>query len=98
MATHSSLLAWNNPTDRGAWWATVSGVSKSEQLTLSPVNSPAELLGSVASSHHTIVGAHADSSCFRRFITLPSQNLRFVTLSLFSLCCRHKLWLYFLSF
>ena len=29
MATHSSILAWKNPMDRGAWWATVHGVTKS---------------------------------------------------------------------
>ena len=29
MATHSSLLAWRIPMDRGAWWATVCGVTKS---------------------------------------------------------------------
>ena len=29
MATHSSILAWGIPTDRGAWWATVHGVAKS---------------------------------------------------------------------
>ena len=29
MATHSSILAWRNPMDRGAWWATVYGVAKS---------------------------------------------------------------------
>jgi len=29
MATHSSILAWRIPMDRGAWWATVYGVSKS---------------------------------------------------------------------
>ena len=29
MATHSSVLAWKNPTDRGAWLATVHGVAKS---------------------------------------------------------------------
>ena len=28
MATHSSILAWRIPTDRGAWWATVHGVTK----------------------------------------------------------------------
>ena len=28
MATHSSILAWENPTDRGAWWATAHGVAK----------------------------------------------------------------------
>ena len=27
-ATHSSILAWRIPTDRGAWWATVHGVTK----------------------------------------------------------------------
>ena len=31
MATHSSILAWWIPTDRGAWWATVPpGVAKSQ--------------------------------------------------------------------
>ena len=25
MATHSSILAWRNPMDRGAWWATAYG-------------------------------------------------------------------------
>jgi len=29
MATHSSILAWRIPKDRGAWWATVHRVAKS---------------------------------------------------------------------
>ena len=29
MVTHSSILAWRIPVDRGAWWATVRGVTKS---------------------------------------------------------------------
>ena len=29
MATHSSILAWRIPMDRGAWQATVYGVAKS---------------------------------------------------------------------
>ena len=29
MATHSSILAWRIPMDRGAWWATVHGATKS---------------------------------------------------------------------
>ena len=28
MATHSSVLAWRFPMDRGAWQATVHGVAK----------------------------------------------------------------------
>ena len=27
MATYSSILAWKNPLDREAWWATVHGVA-----------------------------------------------------------------------
>ena len=38
MATHSSILAWENPMDRGAWRPTLHGVSKesdtTERLTL----------------------------------------------------------------
>ena len=30
MATHSSILAWKIPMDRGAWWATVHEVTKSQ--------------------------------------------------------------------
>ena len=29
MATHSNILAWRIPSDRGAWWATIHGVAKS---------------------------------------------------------------------
>ena len=30
MATHSSILAWRIPMDRGDWWATVHGVANCE--------------------------------------------------------------------
>ena len=36
MTTHSSILSWRIP-DRGAWWATVHGVAKS-QTRLSDYN------------------------------------------------------------
>ena len=29
MATHSSILVWRIPMERGAWWATVHGVTRS---------------------------------------------------------------------
>ena len=29
MATHSSILAWRIPMDRGAWWAAVQGAPES---------------------------------------------------------------------
>ena len=28
MTTHSSILAWKTPMDRGAWWATDHGISE----------------------------------------------------------------------
>ena len=30
MATNSIILAWESPMDRGAWWATVQEVTKSQ--------------------------------------------------------------------
>ena len=32
MATHSSIFAWGNPMDRGAWWATVHGVTELDMI------------------------------------------------------------------
>ena len=39
MTTHSSILAWSIPMDRGAWRATVHGVAESsmtERLSTAP--------------------------------------------------------------
>ena len=30
MANYSSVLAWKNPMDRGAWWAAGHGVAKGQ--------------------------------------------------------------------
>ena len=43
MANHSSILAWRIPMDRGAWWATVNGVAKS-QTQLSHQKTSTELV------------------------------------------------------
>ena len=32
IATHSSILAWRIPMDRGAWWTMVHGVAKNRAL------------------------------------------------------------------
>ena len=33
MATHASILAWENLMDRGAWQATVHGITKESDMT-----------------------------------------------------------------
>ena len=30
MATHSTILAWRSPLDRGAWWVALHRVTKSQ--------------------------------------------------------------------
>ena len=53
MAIHSSILAWKNPMDRGAWWATVHGVAKS-QTRLSCWTECIHSLVSAANTHLSI--------------------------------------------
>ena len=43
MATHSSILAMGNSMDRGAWWATVHGVSKELNMTWSAMCTGTEI-------------------------------------------------------
>ena len=33
MATHSNILTWKDPMDRGVWWATVHGITKESDTT-----------------------------------------------------------------
>ena len=47
METHFGILAWKNPMDRGAWWATVHGVARvghdvETKLPASPPDPPAK--------------------------------------------------------
>ena len=44
MATYSSILAWRIPMDRGAWWATVPGVAKSQTRLSDWTITPASIL------------------------------------------------------
>ena len=39
MATHSNILTWKDPMDRGVWWATVHGITKESDTTEATQNS-----------------------------------------------------------
>ena len=73
MATHSNILTWEIPLDRGAWWATVRKVTESdmtEQLNNSEhllynvvlvsavQQSPLEICSSVANQNCNEVSSH----------------------------------------
>ena len=68
MATHSSILAWENSMDRGAWWAIVHGVAKSQtQLSSWAHQDPSKMTGSSPTSSlantHSSFWSHSGVSC-----------------------------------
>ena len=60
MITHSSIFAWRTPRDRGAWWAIVHEVKKS-QTWLKPLS--------------TAHSAHYAVACVLSFIQLGPSNV-----------------------
>ena len=75
MATHSSILPWRIPMDRGAWWATVHGVAKSQTRLSDYVQ---QRLGTVLSLSHLILEFILTASCPSQCFTPP---ISFVVLS-----------------
>ena len=75
MATHSSILFLENPMDRGAWWATVHEVTKSdttERLTLSLFHFfTCVYLASCNPHSHPVSWHH----CFLQMVTQGSEKL-----------------------
>ena len=56
MATHSSILAWKIPMDRGAWWAAVRGVVKSRtQLSDFPFTFHSHALEKEMATHSSVL-------------------------------------------
>ena len=78
MATLSSILAWRIPR-RGAWWATVHGVTKSQtrlthihtEVTVDPVHSHFQLKGS--GSQCQIRRGHEESHLL--IVSIPRHNV-----------------------
>ena len=62
MATSSSILGWRIPMDRGAWWAAVHGVTKSQTR--------------LTTKHSTTQRKH-ENPTKRQMIYVKHSNMRF---------------------
>ena len=65
MATHSTVLAWRNPRDWGAWWAAIYGVAQSQTRLkwLSSNSSREELRRTINSSRKKVVAGPKWKQC-----------------------------------
>ena len=71
MASHSRILAWKNPMDRGAWWATMPGVTKESDMT--------ELLNTHTHTHtHTHTQSQQRESCSSIFALMSKDKFKCV--------------------
>ena len=86
MAIHSSILAWENSMDRGAWWAIVYGATKSwtqlsnwahQDPSKMARNSPTSSLANTHSSFwsHSGVSCPGKPFCFPDCATHPYPTL-----------------------
>ena len=55
MATHSSVLAWRIPRNRGAWWASVYGVTQSRTRLKQLSSSSRQIKGGVSFALFSII-------------------------------------------
>ena len=80
MATHSSIFAWRIPMDRGAWRATVHGVTESDMTEqLSAWVFPVIIYGceswTIKKTEHQRIDA-SELWCWRRLLRLPGTARR----------------------
>ena len=68
MATHSSILAWRIPMDKGAWWAAVYGVTKLDTIKWLGI----EQLG--VKQTHSLVFENEASNAYSIF-SVPQTNI-----------------------
>ena len=60
MATHSSMLAWGNLTDRRVWWAIIHGAAKESDTTQ-------------ALNNHNKVGTYCLTSQFLKYQSITDR-------------------------
>ena len=61
MTTHSSILAWENPMDRGAWWAIVFGAGCKELDTTEHSRSARQTFYAAGSQATSLLPGHHSS-------------------------------------
>jgi len=64
MATHSSILAWRVPMDRGAWWTTVRGVTKSQTQLSESAQHMSKTPGTEIGTCEVQMKCYANISCY----------------------------------
>ena len=64
MATHCSIHAWRIPMDRGPWWTTVHGVTKSRTQLSDKAQHMSEMLGTEIGTCEMQMKCYANISCY----------------------------------
>ena len=90
METHSSILAWEIPMDRGAWQATVHGVPRAKYNVATKTTATIQLKNEIKS--HFIVNRETKLGKFQDVFLFPEPSFRetFVILPLDSAFLRYQ--------
>ena len=84
MATHSSILAWRIPMDRGVWWATVQGVTKSRTRLSDEAHHIQYSIMSIYRSFFIRLSVDRHLDCFHVLVIVTSAAMNIVVLVFFS--------------
>ena len=85
MTTHSRILAWRIPIDRGAWWASYSPWDRKESDTtkqLSTAQHKGHVRGNVLSYRVCDLNGHLESSQLQWYPTRPQEPTGIVSKAL----------------
>ena len=85
MTTHSRILAWRIPIDRGAWWASYSPWDRKESGTtkqLSTAQHKGHVRGNVLSYRVCDLNGHLESSQLQWYPTRPQEPTGIVSKAL----------------
>ena len=84
MATHSSILAWRIPMDRGVWWATVQGVTMSRTQLSDEAHHIQYSIMYIYRSFFIRLSVDRHLDCFHVLVIVTSAAMNIVVLVFFS--------------